>query len=395
MKQSHHPTEPADPRLQLTNEGLLWLMAALLLGAVGWWKSINLVLLLAYLMAVLLVINGLLARVQVRRVTVSREPTPPVFAGEEATLRVNVANTGSRPATVSVESRVGDDATGWLVLKLSPGTAVFCTTRRGFPLRGVFPTPPARVSSSFPLALLRCEGYSGGRNELFVLPALGGIDTAGLRRWVFMQAGGDGRARKVLRRVTTDQADVRGVRPYRPGDAIRSIHWRTSARRGELMVREYDAAPSPDLIVVVEPWLPVDPSAVHRGNLEAALSLAATIAQTWIQVYGTRVTVAVAGDPASVRTTTATDKGLREALAPLAGVVGDSRFDPLPVRVLGRGIARATRLVVSSRAGSPYAAALSRATGRVFVNLAPADRPRWYHPPGQWTAGKKQRVGTG
>ena len=111
-----------------------------------------------------------------------------------------------------------------------------------------------------------------------MLPAVGEVDAIALRHWLLRQAGGDGRARKVLRRVTTDQADVRGVRPYRPGDPIRGIHWRSSARRGELMVREYDAAPSPELVLVLEPWLPKEPAATERANLEAALSLAATVA---------------------------------------------------------------------------------------------------------------------
>ena len=62
MKQadSHEPQSPG--RLILTNEGMVWLGALLLLGMVGWFKSINLVLILAYMMAVLLILNGLLVR---------------------------------------------------------------------------------------------------------------------------------------------------------------------------------------------------------------------------------------------------------------------------------------------------------------------------------------------
>ena len=59
-------------------------------------------------------------------------------------------------------------------------------------------------------------------SEVTVLPAVGMIDADGLRRWVHRQSGNSDRSRKVLRRVTTDQADVRGVRPYRPGDPIRT-----------------------------------------------------------------------------------------------------------------------------------------------------------------------------
>lgn len=382
MRQLATTNEKSPSVTRLTNEGLYWLITAVVLGVVGWWKSISLVMLLAYLMGILLVMNWMLARLQVRRVTVTREAVPPVFAGEDTALRLSVRNTGTRPATVTVEKSVDEAATDWLVLQLPAGGASLCTTRRTFPTRGVFPVPPIRVLSGFPLGLLACQRLSGVNGELVVLPEVGVVDPVGLRRWVSMQVGGDGRMRKVLRRVTIDQADVRGVRPYRSGDPIRSIHWRTSARRGELMVREYDAAPAPDLVLVVEPWLPVNPTAIQRGNLEATLSLAATIVQTWMQVYGTRVIVAVAGDENSPRTTTATDIGIRSALAPLAAVTGASGFDALPPRAFGRWLGRATRIVVSSRAGSPYAAALTHSTGRAFVALSPLDRPRWYHPPG-------------
>ena len=69
-------------RLTLTSEGVAWLGAAFVLGGVGWFKSINLVLILAYLMAALLCLNGWLARRQGRRITAARTAHPPVFAGE-------------------------------------------------------------------------------------------------------------------------------------------------------------------------------------------------------------------------------------------------------------------------------------------------------------------------
>jgi hypothetical protein len=105
--------------------------------------------------------------------------------------------------------------------------------------------------------------------------------------------------------------------------------------------------------------------------------------------------VAVAGDPASVRTAAAGDSGIREALAPLAAPEPAAATDPLPARALGRALARSTRVVVSSRPGSPYAAALTRSTGRPFSALAPADRPRWYQPPGDWSVGGGRRPANG
>lgn len=382
MKPTADPDSPdALPPLTITNEGMIWLGAALLLAGVGWWKSVNLVLLLAYLMAALILLNGLLARANARRVTATREPLPPVHAGESAVVGLVAANAGRRPATATVTDRGGGEPVSWLVHRLPPGSAAPCPTRRTFPARGRFPAAPVRVSSGFPFGLLRYDHPGGSGADLIVLPAAGVADADGLRRWVLLQAGGDGRARRVLRRVTSEQADVRGVRPYRHGDPIRSVHWRSSARRGELMVREYDAAPSPDLILVVEPWLPADPTPADDEFLEAALSLAVTVAETWGREGGGRVTVAVAGDPASVRLAVATDVGIREALAPLADLSGAEAFAPLGPGAFGRPLARAARLVVSSRPASPHAAALARATGRPFLAVSPAERLPWYQPP--------------
>jgi len=375
--------KPQRPRRTLlTHEGQYWLFATLLLGAVGWWKSISLVILLAYLMAALLALNAVLARRQTRRVMATPLPLAPIYAGEEASLSYQVSNTSSRPATVTVATRIADAGMTWLIAQLPPGESVLCSRRQSVPLRGVYPLPAPHVRSGFPFGLVTHEQETGWAGLVVVLPARGGIEPAALRRWLFLKSGGDGRIRKVVRRVTADQADTRGVRPYRPGDPLRAVHWRSSARRGQLMVREYDAAPSPDLVLVVEPWLPVNPTPVQRGNLEAALSLATTLAQTWMRTLGSRVTVAVAGDPSSVRTTTANESGLREALAPLAAVTGSPHFEPLPAGILGRGLERTTRLLVSSRSATPYAAVLSRTFGRPFVAVAPSDHPHWYHPPG-------------
>lgn len=367
------------PPLTLTGEGMLWLVAMILLGGLGWWKSINIVLMLAYLMFALLILNGLLARAHARRVIATRGAMPPAFAGEEVTVRVSAHNTGTRPATATVRDDAGEDGPTWLLRDLPPGASVLCLARRVLSTRGRF-TSPVVTRSAFPFGLLRYERPAVG-GEVVVLPAAGVANPDGLRRWLSSQSGGDGRARKVLRRVTTDQADVRGVRPYRPGDSIRAIHWRSSARRQELMVREYDAAPAPDLVLVVEPWLPADPSESDRNALEAALSLAVTVVVTWSRVHATRVTVAVAGDPDSVRMTTASDSGVREALEPLATVRGGTTFATLAPEAFERSLARSARVLVSSRPGSAYSDALSRATGRRFLAVSPADRLPWYQQP--------------
>jgi uncharacterized protein (DUF58 family) len=44
----------------------------------------------------------------------------------------------------------------------------------------------------------------------------------------------------------------RSVRPYVPGDPARLVHWPTSARRGELVVREYEPPPALGVALLVD-----------------------------------------------------------------------------------------------------------------------------------------------
>jgi uncharacterized protein (DUF58 family) len=378
-------------RTQISNEGLAWLGLAVLVGLIGWWKSINVVFLLAYFMVCLLVMNGFIARLNVRRVRVTRELQLPIHVGEEAIIQLTVSNIGTSTATVIVDNQIDGKSVRWLVPDLQARTSISCQSRRVFATRGQF-LARVRVSSGYPIGLISID-RPAAMSEVTVLPAVGMIDADGLRRWVNRQTGNSDRSRKVLRRVTTDQADVRGVRPYRPGDPIRTIHWRSSARRGELVVREYDTAQAPDLVLVVEPWLPTTPTPCQRDDLEAALSLAATIASNWSRVYGTLVTLVVAGEPGSVHTTTPTDRGVRDVLTPLARVTGNNEFEPLNRDVFNQSLAHAARLVVSSRSNSPYASRIAYTTGRLFVAVSPTDRLPWYQPPREVTGDKRMETG--
>ncbi len=381
-------TGPADgqiTQLRFTAPGLGWLVVATVIGALAWLKSINLVLIVVYAMIVLLILNGLLAWLAVRRVTAVRVPPPSAFAGELVSCGIRVTNGSGRPVSVTVADRAGALGATFFVYRLPAGRTRECAAPRAYPHRGRFGGPVA-VCSGFPFGLLECEARGDSAGEVVVLPAPGYAEPDGLRRWAMRTAGGTGWARRVLRRVTADQAEVRGVRPYRPGDAIRDVHWRTTARRGELVVREYDAAPAPGLVLVVEPWLPPAPTAADRARLESALSLAVTIALVWRRAFDGPVTVGVPGH--EIATATSEDQ-LRAALAPLADVEGSGTPEPLTDAAFHRHLASGARLVVSSRPDTPYAAALARAAGKPFVGVSPADRLPWYQPPDE---SKMQRL---
>ena len=65
-------------------------------------------------------------------------------------------------------------------------------------------------------------------------------------------------------------SEVFGVREYRAGDSLRRIHWRSSARRGELVVREYEPPGLQTLTILVDPTPQSVPVADQIARLAAS-----------------------------------------------------------------------------------------------------------------------------
>ena len=61
-----------------------------------------------------------------------------------------------------------------------------------------------------------------------------------------------------------------GIREYRPGDSLRRIHWRSSARRGELVVREYEPPGVQTINIVVDPAPPTRDIADQIARIAAS-----------------------------------------------------------------------------------------------------------------------------
>jgi uncharacterized protein (DUF58 family) len=64
--------------------------------------------------------------------------------------------------------------------------------------------------------------------------------------------------------------EVFGVRPYHPGDPLRRIHWRTTARRGELIVREFEPPGVQNLGIFLDPGPPEQEAADQVARIAAS-----------------------------------------------------------------------------------------------------------------------------
>jgi hypothetical protein len=70
--------------------------------------------------------------------------------------------------------------------------------------------------------------------------------------------------------IAHQSSSVRSIREYRQGDSLRHVHWRTSARRGQLLVREYDSEQLP----VFDVYLDLEASWKNKTQFELAVCTA-------------------------------------------------------------------------------------------------------------------------
>jgi len=136
--------------------------------------------------------------------------------------------------------------------------------------------------------------------ELLVVPRLGVLQRGVLRHWLSQHCPTQGAVRAAARRQPTAQLEFHGLRTFRAGDSPRHIHWRTTARRGELMVREFEDLPNDNLILLVDPWTPAIAAPGTNTDLERLLSLAATIVWEWCRQKGDDLALAIAGMPSAL-----------------------------------------------------------------------------------------------
>lgn len=376
-------------RWRPTREGFLWVVCACIMLAAGLIKTINLLILIGYLMFGLVGLNAWLAWRSAHRVSVARAIAIPGFAGREAVRAAIVTNDADKGASITILETSAIHSAEVFVPALLPNETRRISTTIHPQVRGRYATSPISIIAGYPFGLIEYILPAEPSVTLTVLPAIGLVHSGKLRRWLIRTGAGDNHIRRPLRRQSNQGADVRGVRAYRPGDSPRDIHWRTTARRNELMVREYDSTEPLDVLMVVEVWVPPAPTAADIERAEAALSLAASVFWSWCHSEEQPEATLVLAGSKIWRSGRASDGFGLEALGLLADAPLSNATHLLPLDALRRRSNRCARLLITSNPSTTLAMELNSATGVPFVCVGPASPMAWYEPPVSGNAGTK------
>ncbi|MBD8869207.1 DUF58 domain-containing protein [Nocardioides donggukensis] len=270
------------------------------------------------------------------RLALTRTVSPQlVSAGQRATVRLELTNEGRTPTgLLLLEDRLpyalGTRPRFVLeVMSLGWQRQMEYVVRSD--LRGRFEIGPMSVRVSDPFGLVELGRTFQTTVPLTVTPRTVPLPVVPLSgAWT---GSGDNRPRA----FTTGSAEDVTVREYRQGDDLRRVHWRSSARAGELMVRREEQPWQSRATLVLDNRL-----MAHRGHgaassLEAAVSAAASIAVHLSQRgFVVRLVTADGEDPGTVWHDRASSQNTAPLLEALSVVEG-SRSSHLDASWLGEG----------------------------------------------------------
>lgn len=222
----------------------------------------------------LLTVSAILPVRSLRDLQIERQPIPAVGAGEPLKIGITVVNPASNPKSLlQIHDQVPKD------LGQSPQRAIAAIpanesytwtytleTRH----RGLFRWRTVQFSTAAPLGLFWCRRSRIAQARAIVYPTILNLTQCPLLERTGLEASSQVRLQTASTQASTTGA-TRSLRPYRWGDPVRLIHWRTSARFNELRTRELETYTSQqNLIIALDSASDWEPNSFEQAVIAAA-----------------------------------------------------------------------------------------------------------------------------
>jgi uncharacterized protein (DUF58 family) len=244
--------------------------------------------------------------------------------------------------------------------------------------RGRYRFTDAEVAIEDPFGLARREQALPDTGTLLVYPRLAKLSSLFSERGLRSHGGG----RVLLRRPAG--FELHSVREYQSGESLRRVHWPSTARRRQLMVKELEDAPRDEVVVVLDAQSGFSAGTPPDSSFDAQVRAAGSI--LWTHARRARnarllVTSGAAPDAVSVRSY---ERDWPRAMEALASAEQSGRRPVEAFIADETGVAaRASDLVVVVPALRPMLVEtlVARAVGRQQVSVVYVDLPSFERRP--------------
>lgn len=290
-------------RFRLTREGIhfIGILTFIFIGAVI--RDINLLILLAGAMIGLLLLQWRFNKSTLVGLNFSRRIPRNTTVGAETEIETTVTNPKSWLGAwlVLLEDRiirttpspVRIRAQGTVLLdSVKPQGRTKGRYRLVFHDRGKYEVGPTTMTTRFPMGLGRGWRILENTSSIVVHPRVGTLLPS--IRMLFDQDQHGSASSKAS--SGTQEGDFFGIRPWATGDSRRWIHWRTTARLGELSVRQFEQQMQPNTCIVLD----LCDATEDKAACEQAISFVATLARYSVNQSRVRLAVGMAGETISV-----------------------------------------------------------------------------------------------
>jgi uncharacterized protein (DUF58 family) len=261
--------------LSLTVIGAIFFVCLMSAASTGFWMPAR----LAYVILFGVVAAYFWARANARNLEVTMErPQDRLQEGQEFTERITVKNR-SWFSKLWLEVTEPSDMPGHApgrVITLGPRESRSWRTNTYCELRGLFTIQPVQITTGDPFGFFKYSKSYGRPSTVLVYP-----QATELPNFYVPPANlpGEGKFRKRTHYVTPNAS---GVRDYEFGDSFNRIHWPSTARTGNLMVKLFELDPASDIWVILDLEKRVHVGEGEQSTEEFGIKVAASIARYFL-----------------------------------------------------------------------------------------------------------------
>ncbi len=218
------------------------------------------------IMVALLFVGALTPPRVLQGLVIQRLPSNPVSVGDSLTMHLQLSNPSRAPrALLTIQDHLppGLASTSRLPSRVISELGPQATEQWRYQVtpqkRGIYHWRTVTLRTAAPLGLFWCQRAWSVQGTAVVYPIILNLNACPLLDHLGQDTSQKWVDRQYQLQLSTEGL-TRSLRPYRWGDALRLVHWRTSARYGELRVRELDALSGGTAVVlgldVGGAWIP-------------------------------------------------------------------------------------------------------------------------------------------
>lgn len=267
-------------RFRLTREGRAFLFITIGVGLAAVNTANNLLYLVLGLLLSLLLVSGVLSDLALWRLQIKRKLPTRLFAGRRSYMDVALLNEKRWLSSISIETideLDGAETEPARFVRVRPGETQVASYGFETKRRGIIELGTMRVVTRYPFGLIE-KGYATYLpDEVIVYPQL--------LEYVASPASRPTQGDAAPIHQTGRGSEFAGsVRFYRDGDEARDIHWKRTASRGQLVVREHERDSNALVTLTVNNLLAVsgDDEAAWTERFETSISEVATATAAYL-----------------------------------------------------------------------------------------------------------------